>query len=164
MNNLPKWEDRPSIIGNLLNPAFCSEIIRAASKTYSTESKRPMPYALIFLILPFILHKPTRDCYPKSARTHFYAWLESNSYVKINIDERIKSLVPFTKEAIMFLVSRQLIEIDETGGVLTSKFIEKRVFEEDDLKDIILKSRLLGKLLARSGSVISTYAILGIKP
>lgn len=164
MNPLPNWKDRPSIVGNLLNPAFCGEIIRTSTKAYSLESKTPMPYALVFLILAFVLHKQTRSSFPRSVKTHFYAWLESNPSVKIDLDERIADLVPFTKEALIFLACRGQITLEENGGILTTKFSERRVLENNDLKDMLQKAKLLGKLLARSGTVSSTYALIGIKP
>ena len=164
MSELPKWDERPRIIGNLLNPAFCAEVIRVSTKAYSEDGRRPMPYALVFLVLAFTLHRTTREALPSSVRTHFYAWLASNPQIKIDIGDRIKSLVPFTKEALIFLASRRLIVFDQNGGIETLRFTERRAQQNDEIGLILKKAKLFGRLLARAGTVTSIYSILGIKP
>lgn len=164
MNEIPTWTERPQVIRYLLNPAFCAEVLRTASRGYSEKSKRPMPYPLLFILLGLLLHKPTRESLPKSSKTHFLAWVEANPKIRINIDERIRSLVPFTKEALIFLMNENFYAIDDSGGVLTMKYSKAKTDQVNEKEDILKKADLLGKLLSKSGTVQATYAILGIRP
>jgi hypothetical protein len=162
---IPTWRERPAIIANLLNPAFCASILRTASKAYSKESKRPIPYALLFLILGIVLHKTTRRRMPKSTRTHLFAWIEANPDLRIDLHKRIKSMVPYTKEALLFLLNRDLIQIDKkTGGILTAKFRDPIIDDSTEIGETLKSSKLLARLLSKSGTVQTIYAILGIKP
>jgi len=51
---LPNWENRPEITANLVNPAFCSEIMRECVNAYKIETKENFPFALSVLVLPLI--------------------------------------------------------------------------------------------------------------
>ncbi|MDQ7084394.1 MAG: DUF6521 family protein [Sulfurovum sp.] len=101
---IPQWENRPVVIANLLNPAFCGEVLRIAIKAYQKETNHGLPFAVTFLFLPLLLDKNTRDRFPKTTTSKFYQWLEENAVVKIFIGTRIKNLVPYTREAIQFLI------------------------------------------------------------
>ena len=49
------WEDRSKIVANLLNPAFCGEILRRAIVSYNeNEENMLFPFSLLYLILPII--------------------------------------------------------------------------------------------------------------
>jgi len=37
---IPKWQNRPIIVANLYNPAFCGEVLRVAIKSYEKEKKK----------------------------------------------------------------------------------------------------------------------------
>ncbi|WP_414577239.1 three component ABC system middle component [Anabaena sp. CCY 9402-a] len=58
---MQSWEQRPLEYANLLNPAFCSIILHNAIKGYQNEKKQGMPYPLLFLLLPLVLHNSTRN-------------------------------------------------------------------------------------------------------
>ena len=55
---MENWEDRSKIVANLLNPAFCGEILRRAIVSYNeNEENMLFPFSLLYLILPIILLK-----------------------------------------------------------------------------------------------------------
>ena len=78
------WDDRNPIVANLFNPAFCGQIIRIVVQSYNQNSNKKFPFALVFIILPILLHKETRERMPKSIRTYFLVWIEENGYLFIN--------------------------------------------------------------------------------
>src|ERR1039457_6981771 len=55
------WNDRPPEIAHLFNPAFCALLIREGVLGFVEVSPGGMPYPLVFLLLPIVLHKATRD-------------------------------------------------------------------------------------------------------
>lgn len=112
------WEERPITTANLLNPAFCGEIIRRCAKSYSDEIQKPFPFVLTFILLPIVLHKVTREVLPRDTRKSLHAWLEENPSVKIGFAGRCQQMIPFTKEAFAFLLKYKAIKLDENGNIL----------------------------------------------
>jgi len=51
------WIERTNEVAYLLNPAFCGRILYASVKEYENKANQPMPFALIYLILPLVLHR-----------------------------------------------------------------------------------------------------------
>jgi len=163
---IPKWKDRPIIVSNLLNPAFCGEILRLAMKAYEKETGKKTPFELLFLVLPLVLHKKSRDSLPTTTSKNFYEWLEENTMTKINISNKIKSLVPYTREAILFLLYHEAIKINENGKLEFVKYRKPSLdyINDYEVKDIFKKSLMLGKWLGKVGNTKTIYASIGIKP
>lgn len=55
------WENRPSEIRALLNPAFCGLLIYVAIAEYKKINKQDINITLLFLILPLILNSNLRE-------------------------------------------------------------------------------------------------------
>ena len=163
---IPKWEDRPVTVANLLNPAFCGEILRLVIKEYEKESGDKIPFELLFLVLPLVLHKQSRESLPSTTSKNFYEWLEENTMTKININTKVKSLVPYTREAILFLIYHKAITINENGKFEFVKYRKCRLpyIDDNEVKDIFKKSSMLGKWLSKIGNTKTIYASIGIKP
>ena len=89
------WETRSTEVANLLNPAFCGELMLCCIKTYMETSKKPFPYPLVFLILPIILHKKTRTSISKTTREQLHVWIRFNQEIKIGHTKRNCSMKIF---------------------------------------------------------------------
>lgn len=56
------WSKRTPEIANLLNPSFCAILLYSATFEYQKKAKNnSMPFPLLYLVLPIILHKSTRN-------------------------------------------------------------------------------------------------------
>ena len=163
---LSSWSERSVINAHLLNPAFCGEVLRRAIKGYTTAKEGSMPFPLVFVILPIVLHKKTRERLPRSTRGTIHAWLSDNNDLKIGLPERVKSLVPYTREALLFSFYHRKIDIFEAGELGLNSFRTRRIKEQEteEIVAIYKQSDFLGKWLASSGSVQSIYAFIGVKP
>ena len=163
---IPKWEDRPVVVANLLNPAFCGEVLRIGIKAYTKETNQGLPFSLTFLFLPILLHKETRERFPKSVSTKFYEWLEENAMVKIFIGTRIKNLVPYTRESIQFLIYYEAISINNKAELELISYRKKAIQykNSNEIEDIYKKAEMLGKWLGRTGNIKTIYSLIGIKP
>jgi hypothetical protein len=162
--NLPAWKDRPEVTANLLNPAFCSEIIRECIKAFKNESGENLPFSLSLLILPIILTSKIRERMPKSKVNGIHYWINRNEDLKIGFAQQVRGYLPFTREAIMFGSTYKSICIDIDGNL---DFVERKgklKLENSEVKSCVQKAILLGKLFAISGSPITIYSIFGIKP
>jgi hypothetical protein len=161
---LPNWENRPEVTANLINPAFCSEIIRECVKAYKNEKGENFPFSLSVLILPFILNSKIRVKLPNSKANTIHGWINKNEELKIGFPSQVRSYLPFTRETIMFGIALNSISIDENGNIEYKERRGKLKTDDDEIGNCITKAIILGKLFSKSGTPLTIYSILGIKP
>jgi hypothetical protein len=163
------WEDRPAEVANLLNPAFCGWIIFKCVQSYIYESVgSPMPYSLAFLVPPLVLHQRTRETM-KSTTRHWQVWLNGNQQIKIGVAERVRSLVPYTREALMFLQQTHTVAVRSSDAALVlqnglRRMRRHRFSQSEETKECLKKAETLGKWFARANSPATIYASLGLMP
>lgn len=160
------WEKRPVEVANLFNPAFCSLLLREAIIDYQKEKNQGMPYALAFLILPVILHKPTREALPRSIVTKLFVWLQNHPEVRVEFAEHTRKLLPYTKEALIFGMREWIIDVNDEGNLIPyERKLGIALWEQGSEPYVcIQKAQLLGRLLALSGEVQTIFTIWGIQP
>lgn len=160
------WDERPIEVANLLNPAFCGEVLRRAIRAYETQASQHLPYPLVYLILPILLHGKTRTRISRRQRQSLHGWLQSNPEVKLGFAERTRSLLPVTREALNFLLHSGAIEIDDEGSLTNIRY-ERRsrlVQIEGEAADCYAKAEIVGRWFARAGTTATIYSIWGVKP
>lgn len=162
---MESWEERPIEIAYLLNPAFCGEVLCRCIKAYNGFSNHLFPYALIFLVLPIVLHRKTRDSISLTTREQLHVWLHAHQEVRVGFAERAKQLVPITKETIAFLLQIGAVSIDNQAGI---KVVSRRrrdiAMEEGEVTDCYNKAQIVGRWLARAGSPTTIYTMWGVRP
>lgn len=120
---------------------------------------------MLFIILPIVLHKDIRNSLPKTIRKNFYDWLEENDKIKLYLPEKIKNLVPYTREARAFLIYHEAINIDKKGNITVIKYRKKILnIKDSEVKEIFNKEKMFGKWLTYTGEVETIYTLLVIKP
>lgn len=158
------WDQRTIEEANLLNPAFCGALLCCSVSGYVSQNDSPMPLPLIFLPLPILLHGPTRADLPLGASADFNAWALRHRQVLVGFPARARSLVPYTGEALTFCATRGMLTI-EGGAVQKGKLTPAKVRKTNETLDEIGKAAvMLGRWLAKSGSVATVYALWGIAP
>lgn len=157
------WHQRTKEIAYLFNPAFCGEIIRLSIKAYQKVNSEGMPISLAFLVLPIILHKNTRINLP-TAKKYLHAWIQENPEVLIGFSDRASELVQISREAILFLLQKDLIVIQ--NSCLKVKNYRRKNVEglEGEASECFNKALTLGTLLSKAGTHSSIYAMFGVKP
>lgn len=163
---LKRWEQRPIEEANLFNPAFCGEILRRAIAFYNKNSETRFPYPLIFLVLPIVLHKSTRESIGEKIKSPLHVWLQENQNARVGFAERAKSLIPITKEAFNFLWQLNSVGIDENVGIGLRKGL-KKVDEnqgDEEIRDCLRKAEIVGRWFARAGNTANVYTMWGVKP
>lgn len=161
---LDNWNDRPEVSANLMNPAFCCEVIKECAKGYKGELSHNFPFSYSVLVLPFIIPSRIRMRLPKSKATTFHSWLNDNEDIKIDVAKRIKGCLPFTKEAIMFGIIYNSIRMDDDGCIEPLGKKGKSNLSNDETNECLNKALLLGKMLSKAGDQFTVYSMLGIKP
>lgn len=161
------WTERPREEAHLLNPAFCCIVISGACTGYQETIESGLPFPLTFMVLPIVLHKPTRTALPNSIRTSLPAWIQENASARVQFYERLMSLKPHTREAIAYGLQFDYFAFH--GGKLRAN-IRKNIINralnllEDEARECVLRARFLGKWFASVGSAETTMALWGIRP
>lgn len=158
------WEKRPFEIANLINPAFCALILHASIGGFSKEKKIGMPYALVFLILPMILHEPTRNTLPLDTRENFFDWFkeQQEEFGRV-LAYQICQFVPYTREALIFGMQRSIISVDDDGNIIQEKKnIHQTQIISDPIISLMNSSRFLGRWFAKSEHESLIFKTLGI--
>ncbi|GHU95557.1 hypothetical protein FACS1894208_08570 [Clostridia bacterium] len=162
---MKKWTERPAEVANLMNPAFCGRLIYGTIKTYNDEVKRGFPFPLVYLVLPLLLHKASRQTI--NSRTQLLLWKQKNERLLIRFAERARQLVQITNEAIEFLMQTEYVSVNESGELVpspTKRSLNKTKFTDDEVKECISKSEHVAKWFARAGKLETIYIILGVRP
>jgi hypothetical protein len=158
------WGQRPFEVANLFNPAFCSVLLEEAIANFEEKAHKGMPYALVFIILPIVLHKPTRDLLPRSTRTRLSVWLQRSTQVRIGFAERARRLVPYTKEALIFGMSHGAIDVDTDGNLICASNTKNLWERGTETYSCQNKSGLLGRWFALSGEARTIFTMWGVRP
>ena len=159
------WDKRVPEIAYLLNPPFCARIMLSAIRAYVLESERSMPFPLVYLILPLVLHKETRKQINSVSRMS--SWIKSHPEALLGFSERAKGLIRITNEAYEYLAASGLIEMNgnaELAPKMAKKSLSETKFTEGDVNECIGKAKHVGKWFARSGNVETIYICWGIRP
>src|SRR5687768_16652048 len=115
---MQRWSKRVIEEANLFNPAFCSIVLAKAAREFHKKANRHLPFALGVLVLPIVLHQGTRTALPHSTVTSLLTWVQENRPQLVEFSKRVSSLMPITREAILFGVSHQNMALDTDGNLL----------------------------------------------
>lgn len=164
MKMIPNWQNRPEITANLVNPAFCCEILRECSAAYIIEANANFPFVLSVLVLPIILNRKIRESLPKTKANTLHKWINCNGDLKIGLAQHITNLMPFTRESLMFGIAHNSLSIDNDGNIEIKPRKGTFKTKDEEVLSCLKKANLLGKLFSKSGNILTIYSILGIKP
>jgi Family of unknown function (DUF6521) len=126
-----------------------------------------MPYALAYLVLPLVLHEGTRKTMEARIR-HFQVWINRNQQIKVGLAVRARSLVPYSREALILLRQAGLVEFRASDAALMIvkplRRFRRQFQQSQETIDCQGKSSILGKWFARTHSQSTIYASLGLMP
>jgi len=161
---MQNWEERPFEIAYNLNPAYCTVLLNASIAGYQENKKEGMPYPIIFLILPLIIYKPIRDKLPsKNTSQDISLWSKENQSILIDFDLKARELVPYTKEALIFAMRENVIDLSrETGNFINQKPLKPK-WEQSTLADCKQKAMVLGRWFSIF-SIETIYTNFRIRP
>ena len=162
------WTKRSIEERNLLNPGFCSMLLWRAAQGYASERSIPMAIEMTFLVLPFVLHKETRESLPTNIRTSLPTWLSAHPLVRMRLGERAATLREFTRESLIFGGSHGLFSLAQ-GGVRANDTMRKRVkatlnATSDEVRGCAKRAEFLGRWFEKAGAPETVMTLLGVRP
>jgi Family of unknown function (DUF6521) len=162
------WRARSIEERNLLNPGFCAVLLWHSARGYSIERKATMAIELSFLVLPFVLHRETRESLPRNIKSSLPTWLAEHPLVRTRLHERAFALRPFTREALLFGGSHGLLSLG-AEGIHANAEMKKRVTAglkptSDEVRACAKQAEFLGRWLEKAGDTETVMALLGVRP
>jgi Family of unknown function (DUF6521) len=162
---LKRWDKRPFEIRNLFNPAFCGLVLFRALAAFEEEDRRGMPYSLSLLVLPLCLQRDSREILAQSNRSYFLKIITANPQMLVDFPSRVTALLPFTQEALGFLMQLGSIVVEADGRLKTvQEGVRKTPSGTAETVACQRVAKYLGKEFARIGDRVTTYTTLGIRP
>jgi hypothetical protein len=127
---------------------------------------RLFPYPLVFLVLPIVLHKWTREAISPNTREQMHVWLQAHQSMRVGFAERAKQMVPYTKEALNFLFQVNALATNNSAELGLVRGQQRRISEQDsgEISDCYRKAEIIGRWFARAGSTANIYTMWGVKP
>jgi len=162
---MKQWNERSTEIAYLLNPAFCGRLLYKTISKYNQEAKRPFPFPLVYLVLPLLLHRRTREAI--SSRSKLLLWIQNNESLLISYADRAKQLVPITNEAIEWLLQCNCVRFTASAELEispTTPSLSKTKFTDDEVKDCLNKSEHIAKWFVNAGKTETIFIALGVRP
>ncbi|WP_295434279.1 three component ABC system middle component [uncultured Thiodictyon sp.] len=165
--SLRPWSQRPVEEARLLNPAFLAVLTWACARGYGEDDGNGVPFPLLFVALPVVLHKATRQDLPRTVSTPLAAWLADRPEVQVRFAERALALVPLVKEGILFGTNGQLLQMSSPRILAASRpramtgFLKEATAE---VAECVKKTEFVGKWFAHSGEYSTVMALWGMTP
>lgn len=159
------WNERSDIEASLFNPAFCGELIQYAVASYNkTVNQGGFPYALAYLILPFLLSKDIYETLPNTSRTGMVSWLYNHRHLTTTIVEKTREMKDYTKESILLYVSLNLLIVNERGALETGmrKMTKKKNFKRTEVDQLKKRADFIGSWFGKAGDVTTIFSLIGI--
>ena len=152
-----EWNQRPKEVKYLFNPAFCGRVLYAMVAEYQKNTSRALPFPLVYLILPLVLPKQTRERI--SSKTQLMNWVQANQALMYNYGKRANDLISITNEALelMLQTGKNLRETQE-------KYSSKTKFIDSEVSDCLNKAEHVARWFASAGKVETIYFCLGVRP
>ena len=157
------WSERPAELAYLLNPAFCGVILHEFFYWYQKASDRDVPYALAFLPLPIVLPARTRETL--AGTRQLQSWISANEPVRIELGRMTRDMLPFTREALVFLAQRKLVQLTADGDFhVPTRLRGLNATAKGETLEMIQAAARLAKLAANAGNPDTVYVQLGLRP
>jgi hypothetical protein len=162
---MKRWDLRPVEIRNLFNPAFCGLVLMRALCGYEEEDERGMPFSLALLVLPLCLHKRSREILHAGNRSYLLKLVAKHPELLVGFARRATDLLPFTLEALGFVMQMGLFTVDVQGRLKAApKGMRKSVTGTAETISCQRVARFLGKEFARVGDRSTLYMTMGVRP
>ncbi len=163
---MSSWNDRPREIAHLFNPAFCALVIREAVLGFVEVSPSGMPYPVVFLLLPIVLHKATRQALPTTVATKMHPWIQEHQEARIGFSERCAAVAAYTREAVLFAATGALLTFSAEATLQAPRLRLRRPPWPPDSESAICrqKARFVGRWLATAGDTATVFAMWGVRP
>jgi hypothetical protein len=162
------WRNRSPEERTLLNPGFFSLLFWHAATGHMAEGGVGLPFVTTFLVPPIVLHRETRESLPRKVTTSLPVWLDDNQLVRARLAERAHTLVPYTKDGLMFGGMRGFLRVS-ANAVSAEQGWKRKINAElrrssAEVRSCAERAEFIGRWFARTGSSTTVMAFMGVRP
>lgn len=166
MQQYKVWDERPRVVQNLFNPAFCGLLLWTCVNAYNDSG---MDYPLVYVALPLVLHRGIRRTLPSSVRTTMPAWIQKYPEHALALPDLIREIAPFTADGLLWALNASSLRLSKSSArVLSQRPPPRENAIPDDtileVSDCVHKAAFVGKWLARTGSTSIIFTLMGVRP
>ncbi len=143
-------------------------ILWHAAHARQRDTDSALSFEEAFLILPFVLHRQTREDLPRTLRTSLAVWLDQYPLARGRLAGKATLLVPFTKEALLFAGVHAFIRIelnklraDESRASDVASILRD---SSEEVKLCAKRAEFVGKWFAQAGNAATVLALIGVRP
>lgn len=168
MTGAPAWSERPREEANLFNPAFLSQLVDRIAVGHTKTAESGIAWPLVYLALPIVLHKPTRDALPGSISTSMASWTRDHPLLVRTLAPRARSLRPHVTEALLFGLSHDAIHLDAARIVpgRRARRSPNLPWREPtaDYRECTDRATFVGRWCGTAGLPATIFALWGARP
>jgi len=162
------WAERPRDQASLFNPAFLALLIERSAYGHRERSGLGMSWPLVFIALPAVLHKETREALPKAVNSSMAVWTAGHPLLVAALPDRASALTPYVREALLFALGHRLVRL-EGDRLLPSKLAKPPIDQPwreptEDFRACATKASFFGRWCAVSGLPATIFALWGVRP
>ena len=168
MSPTTQWDLRPREEANLLNPAFLAQLVDRAATGHREVLGRGLPWPIVYLALPAVLHQETREALPRDTRSDMAGWTRAHPLLVAGLAERARAIRPMVSEAMLFGLAHGLIRRE--GATLEPGRLARRTQRvawrepTEDFRACATRAAFFGRWCAGSGTPATVYALWGMRP
>lgn len=156
-----RWTERPAEEARLLNPSFLAALISAAVRDFESQSGRPMPWTLAFVIPVLALTASTRDSLPGTIGAHFSGWVQDHPEIRAGFPSRAKSMVSLIREALRLGLRTGVLDLKD-GRLHAVRHPTARYTTTNDVADCFRAARFFGRWFGRRHEPQTIFRLLGV--
>lgn len=162
------WITRSPEERALLNPGFCAVLLWQAAQGHTVDSDAALSFETAFLVLAMVLDRETRESLPRTVATSLAVWLEEKALARSRIADRTRTLMPFTKEALIFGGLHGLLLL-KPGFVRPNLDWKKKVTasikaSSEEVRVCAKRAEFVGRWFSKTGSAATVMALIGVRP
>ncbi|MGH6896833.1 MAG: three component ABC system middle component [Geminicoccaceae bacterium] len=161
------WSLRPVEEASLFNPAFGALLLARAAADYYKQAGQGLPYPLIFLVMPAVLHSETRHALPATTRAVMHNWTSDHTSLLAAFPNRARRMAPVTKEAVLFGLFHEKLAISDgrlSPGRRPYRGNALPADTTDEVEHCARAAALLGRWFTSAGSTATILSSWGVRP
>ena len=160
---MDKWQLRPDVLKNLLNPAYMSIIIASIARGYRDECHNNIDFALLQIATTLFFNRAVRDRLPRNKTNSMPGWIQENIGYLIGIYDKSNEILQYIKEGILWGHAHEVITISLDSEVIMHPDANERFFKSirknNGLTKPVRSAEKLGKWFAHAGSTDTVLQI-----
>lgn len=147
----------------LFNPAFLGYMINRAAYGWAKTHGRGMPLAITYLVLPVVLHGPTRRALPATTRTNLLVWMQDHPSLVGAFPSHAVSLKPRVSDAISVACFTGMVVAD--SGLLSRGSARRMPMGASvEVRECFAKSEWLARWFGQTTPASSLFSYWGVRP